>query len=88
MSNPAMSHAQPCKPVSAGRKVLTAVLDFITVFAAAGYAVGYLTGNVTEGGFELNGGPALLVFAAIAAYFVVFTRFLGGALWQHLLGAR
>jgi len=68
--------------------VLAAVLDFIFVFAIAGYAVGYTTGNLTDGGFELKGGPALIVFAAIALYFVVFIKFLGGTVWQRVLGVR
>jgi hypothetical protein len=46
------------------------------------------TGNLTGGGFGLKGGPALLVFAIIAAYFVVFIRFLGSTPWQRLLRAR
>ncbi len=64
------------------------MLDFIFVFAIAGYAVGYTTGNLTDGGFELKGGPALIVFAAIALYFVVFIKFLGGTVWQRVLGVR
>ena len=68
--------------------MLAAVLDFIFVFAIAGYAVGYTTGNLTDGGFELKGGPALIVFAAIALYFVVFIKFLGGTVWQRVLGVR
>ena len=75
-------------PVATWRKVVAAVLDFIFVFAIAGYVVAYLTGNLTKDGFELEGGPALIVFAAIAIYFVVFSRFLGGTIWQRLLGVR
>ena len=29
-----------------------------------------------------------IVFAAIALYFVIFNKFLGGTVWQRLLGAR
>jgi hypothetical protein len=76
------------KPVAIWRKVLAAVLDFFFVLYIAGYAVGYLTGNLTNDGFKLEGAPAMIVFALIAIYFVVFTRFLGGTLWQRLLGAR
>jgi hypothetical protein len=68
--------------------VIAAVLDFVMVLFAAGYAVAYMTGNLKDGGFELNGGPALIVFAAIAVYFVVFAKFLGGTLWQRALGVR
>ncbi|MFZ5691797.1 MAG: hypothetical protein ACOY5F_11140 [Pseudomonadota bacterium] len=76
------------KPVALWRKVLAAVLDFFFSLYVAGYAIGYLTGNLTNDGFKLEGAPAMAVFALIAIYFVVFTRFLGGTLWQRLLGAR
>jgi hypothetical protein len=76
------------KPVSTWRKVVAAILDFIFVFALAGYAIGHFTGNTTENGFELNGAPALLLFAIVIFYFIVFRRFLGGTVFQRLLGAR
>ena len=41
-----------------------------------------LTGNVSDGGFNLNGVPAFLLFAIVVLYFVIFTRYLGGAVWQ------
>ena len=88
-----MSISAPAQPVvvqrpALWRRVLAAVLDFICVFAIAGYVVGYLTGNLTDNGFQLEGAPALVVFAAIALYFVIFNKFLGGTVWQRLLGAR
>ena len=76
------------KPVAVWRKVLAAALDFFFVLYIAGYVVGYLTGNLTNDGFKLEGTPALIVFALIIGYFVVFTRFLGGTLWQRLLRTR
>ncbi len=76
------------KPVSTWRKVLAAVLDFIFVFAIAGYGIARVTGNVSEEGFELKGAPAFILFVIVVIYFVVFTRFLGGTLWQRLLGVR
>ena len=85
MSQPAVS--QP-KQVSTWRKVFAAILDFIFVFAIAGYAIASMTGNTSEEGFELKGGPAFILFAIVILYFVVFTRYLGGTLWQSLLGVR
>ena len=76
------------KPVSTWRKVVAAILDFITVFFAGGYVIGYVTGSLTPEGFALEGGSALLLFALIAAYFVVFSKYLGGTLWQRILKAR
>jgi DMSO reductase anchor subunit len=71
--------------VATWRKVLAAILDFLTVFFAGGYAIGYLTGSTTSEGFKLEGAPALLLFALIAAYFVAGSKYLGGTIWQRIL---
>lgn len=70
------------------RKVTAAILDFLTVFFACGYVIARWTGNITPEGFELQGGPALILFAVIVAYFVIGSRYLGGTLWQRILGVR
>jgi hypothetical protein len=70
------------------RKVLAAVLDVFTVFFVGGYAIGKLTGNVTDGGFKLEGLPALALFALIVAYFVIGYKYAGGTIWQRILRAR
>ena len=71
------------------RKILAAILDFLTIFFVGGFVIGYLTGGTTpEGGFALSGAPALILFALIAVYFLVFTKFLGGTLWQRVLCTR
>lgn len=69
------------------RIVLAAILDFFTIFFVGGYAIGTLTGNVTETGFALNGVPALALFAVIILYFVLARR-MGGTLWQRILRTR
>ena len=76
------------KPVATWRKVVAAILDFFMIFFVGGYVIGRLTGNLSDGGFSLEGAPALILFAVIAAYFVIFTKFLGGTLWQRLLSVR
>ncbi|HVZ53961.1 MAG TPA: hypothetical protein VG986_18475 [Pseudolabrys sp.] len=92
MSQPAASEPNAPKPVAASvatwRKVVAAILDFIFVFAIGGYVIGYLTGGLTENGFSLQGGPAFLLFAVVILYFAIFTRFLGGTVWQRLLRVR
>ena len=60
----------------------------ILVNRVGGYVIGHLTNNVTDDGFKLEGVPALVLFALIVAYFVILGRFLGGTLWQRLLGTR
>ena len=88
MSNLVPYADEPRKPVATWRKVAAATLDFFFAFFVAGFFVGYLTGNLTKGGFELNGAPALVVLAAIALYFVIFAKYLGGTIWQRVLGVR
>ena len=86
MSSPAQAAAP--KPVSTWRKVFAAILDFIFIFAISGYVVASITGNTTESGFDLKGGPAFIVFAIIILYFILFTRYLGGTIFQRLLRTR
>lgn len=69
------------------RIVLAAFLDFLTVFVLGGYGIARLTGGLTENGFSLSGGPAVLLFAVIILYFVLARR-VGGTLWQRVLRAR
>jgi len=88
MANSAAPQSDSGKPVPTWRKVLAAIFDFVSILFVGGYAIGYLTGNLTEEGFNLQGGPALLLFAVIALYFVVFSRFLGGTPWQRVLRVR
>jgi len=76
------------KPVAAWRKVVAAILDFLTVFLVGGYAIGYPTGNVTAEGFKLEGAPALILFALIVVYFVAGSKYLGGTVWQRILYPR
>jgi Kef-type K+ transport system membrane component KefB len=77
----------PKKPAT-WRLVLAAILDFIMAFAVIGYLVAAATGGLTSNGFQVNGTPALLAFALIIAYFVIFNKFLGGTIWRWILGAR
>lgn len=76
------------KPAAMWRKILAAILDFITAFALFGYLVAKATGNTTDSGFKLDGTPALIMFALVIAYFVIGRRFLGGTIWQRILKAR
>ncbi len=76
------------KQVSTVRKVLAIFLDLIFLFGIVGYAIAYATGDVTSEGFSLNGAPAMLLFAIVILYFIVFIRFLGGTIFQRLLGVR
>ena len=80
--------AQVSKRPATWRRVLASILDVVTAFFGLGHIVATLTGGTTESGFSLQGGPALLLFGLIIAYFVVFNRFFGGTIWKHILHAR
>ena len=73
--------------VASWRIILSFLLDLITGFVVIGWLVAWSTGILTQGGFSLNGGPALLFFALLIGYFVVFNRYLGGTIWKRILGA-
>lgn len=75
-------------PVATWRKVLAAILDFFTIFVIGGYVIAKLTGGTTEGGFQLSGMPAIILFIVIIAYFWLGSRYAGGTLWQRILGTR
>ncbi|MFZ0488440.1 MAG: hypothetical protein WAL83_15705 [Arenicellales bacterium] len=83
MSLPATSEAR--KAAGTWRRVFAAILDFI--FVVGGYLIGYFSGGLTGSGIKRSGGPAFLPFAMIVLYFIIFRRYLGGTLFQRLLGA-
>lgn len=83
-----MANAANKKHVPSWKIVLAFVLDLITSFFVFGYLIGLATGNTVDGGFELNGLPALLLFALVIAYFVGLGKFGGGTIWQRILGTR
>lgn len=65
------------------KKIIAAILDLITSFGGFGYLIAKFTGNTTESGFQLNGAPALILFALVIAYFVA-GKYLGGTIWQRI----
>ncbi len=69
------------------KKIIAAILDFLTSFFGFGYLIAKFTGDTTQNGFELNGAPALLLFALVVAYFVIGNK-TGGTIWQRILGTR
>ena len=77
--------------LGAGGAALTVAGWNGAAFAAAKEAaeeIAKFTGGTTDQGFDLQGGPALLLFGLVILYFIAFRRFLGGTVFQRLLGAR
>lgn len=68
------------------KKIVAFLLDLIGSFVVFGYIIALLTGNTSQGGFSLNGGPAFLLFAIVIVYFVVMNKFVGGTLGKRIFG--
>ncbi len=83
-----MSDTQTSKGPATWRIVLAAILDFFTAFWVFGLLVAFLFGGMTENGFNLQGGTAVLLFALVVAYFIVFNKYLGGTIWKRILRAQ
>ncbi len=69
------------------RVVIAFILDLFFSFFVFGYLIATVTGDTTEGGFALEGMPAILLFALVIAYMVLMPR-IGGRVFQRLLKAR
>jgi hypothetical protein len=80
--------AEAPKQPATWRIILAAILDFFTIFWIAGFVVASIFGGKTDEGFSLEGGPALLCFALMVAYFVIFNKYLGGTIWKRILKAK
>ena len=78
--------AEPVAPAPVWKRVVASILDFIMAFAVAGYLIGAATGGLQPGGFNLDGWPAVLLFAIIIVYFYVGRRMAGGTLWDRFFG--
>jgi hypothetical protein len=70
-----------------GRKILAGILIFVTIFFGVGYLIGLVTGQAKGASFNLEGWTALLLFALVIVYFVG-ARYVGGTIWQRILGTR
>lgn len=68
------------------KKALAFFIDLVGSYFIFGYIIAAATGSTTEGGFELNGTPAFLLFAAIFAYFVIMNKKYGGTLGKKMFG--
>ena len=79
-------NASPAQPARAAtwKRVIAAILDFLTVFYVGGLLIGLVTGDAKGGSFELSGVPALILFALIVTYFYLGRRQFGGTIWDRV----
>ena len=75
------------KYVGVGMRAVATIIDVIVLWIL-GYLIAIVTGQTSEGGFNLQGGPAFLWFALSFLYYVVLEAQLGGTLGKLLLGLR
>ena len=78
--------ADPIVPAPVWKRGLAAALDLFTAFFFFGWLIGHFTGGTTDQGFNLQGGPAFLLFGLLVAYFFIGRRYAGGTLWDRILG--
>lgn len=68
--------------------IIAFILDLFTAFFVLGYLIALLTDSPvnTEAtvSFNLEGLPAVILFAGIIGYFIIGNR-LGGTLWKRIL---
>lgn len=70
------------------KRAVALVIDGTITFFGFGYAVAASTGGTTDGGFQLDGGPAFLLFALVALYWIVLEATIGATVGKLLLGMR
>ncbi len=73
--------------VGIGRRLVAAIVDSI-VIGIIFYLIAILTGQTTQGGFALQGVPALLGFLLALAYYVLLEGTVGATLGKLALGVR
>jgi hypothetical protein len=78
-------HRATNTPPSSWRVAIANLLDFFTIALSSGYSVAWNSGTLIPGGFYLEGWSIGLVFGIIVAYFLICNRYLGGAIWAHML---
>ena len=73
--------------VGVGRRAVAIIIDMI-VLGIIGYVIAMMTGQTTEGGFNLTGGPGLLFFLVVIAYYVVMEKVRGATLGKMAMGLK
>ncbi|MEM9443673.1 MAG: hypothetical protein AAGA73_24795 [Pseudomonadota bacterium] len=66
-------------------QLVAATLDLFIIFIPAAFTAATFAGSITPTGNQLNGWPALCVFALTGLYVVFGKKLFGGTIWQRLL---
>jgi uncharacterized RDD family membrane protein YckC len=73
--------------VGVGRRAAAIIVDAILLMIV-GWIIGKATGQATQDGFNLMGGPALLWFLVCFAYYVVMEAMWAGTVGKKALGLK
>jgi uncharacterized RDD family membrane protein YckC len=73
--------------VGVGRRAVAIIIDAILLFIV-GYVIALATGATTQGGFNLQGGPAFLFFGIALAYYIIMEATLGATLGKKAMGLK
>lgn len=73
--------------VGVGRRAVAIIIDTILLMIV-GWVIASFTGGTTTSGYEINGGPAFLLFLIAMAYYVVMEVQWGGTLGKMALGLK
>ena len=73
--------------VGVGMRLVATIIDVVVFFVLA-WVVAMLTGGMTEDGFALNGGTALLPMVIWFVYFIGMEATVGATLGKMVLGLR
>lgn len=73
--------------VGVGLRAVAIIIDTI-ILMIVGWVVALLFGGATASGFQLSGGPALLLFLIAIAYYIVMEAQKGATIGKLILGLR
>jgi uncharacterized RDD family membrane protein YckC len=73
--------------VGVGRRAVAIIIDTV-ILCVLGYLIALGTASSTTGGFNLQGGPALLLFAIGLAYYIVMEKAWGATLGKRVMGLK
>ena len=74
-------------PAGIALRAVAIIIDMILLFVV-GYLIAVLTGGATASGFSLQGGPALLWFALVFAYYIVMEAQYGWSVGKRVVGLK
>ena len=70
-----------------GKRVVALIIDTVILFVV-GYVLAAITGNTTDGGFNMQGAPALMLFVIWILYYILLEGYMGATVGKMALGIK